>query len=57
MPDVFANLAETSPQVLEMIANVLERASIPLQQEMLRAYLREIAFPANARVLDSTKRS
>ena len=51
MPDVFANLAEASPQVPEMIANVLElRASIPQQQEMLRAYLRDVAFQANARV-------
>jgi ubiquinone/menaquinone biosynthesis C-methylase UbiE len=53
MPDVFASITEAPPQALEMIANVLElRASIPQQQDMLRAYLRDIDFPANARVLE-----
>lgn len=53
MPDVFLNIAEVPPQTLEMIASVLElRASIPQQQEMLRTYLRDIAFPAGARVLE-----
>jgi ubiquinone/menaquinone biosynthesis C-methylase UbiE len=53
MPDVFANMTEAPTQTLEMIASVLElRASIPQQQEMLRAYLRDIEFPAGARVLE-----
>jgi ubiquinone/menaquinone biosynthesis C-methylase UbiE len=53
MPDVFAKITEASPQALEMIANVLElRAAIPQQQEMLRTYLQDIAFPVGARVLE-----
>ncbi len=53
MPDVFLKIAEAPTQTLEMIASVLElRASIPQQQEMLRTYLRDIAFPPGARVLD-----
>ncbi|MGH7305540.1 MAG: class I SAM-dependent methyltransferase [Candidatus Rokuibacteriota bacterium] len=53
MPDVFANIAQASPQALEAIASTLElRASIPQQQDMLRNYLREIDFPAGARVLE-----
>ena len=53
MPDIFANIAGAPPQTLEMIAGVLElRASIPQQQDMLRTYLRDIDFPAGARVLE-----
>jgi ubiquinone/menaquinone biosynthesis C-methylase UbiE len=53
MPDVFANITAAPAQALEAIADVLElRATLPQQQEMLRAYLREIDFPADAKVLE-----
>ncbi len=53
MPDVFANITSVPDGMLEVIANVLEtRAAIPSQQEMLRDYLSEIAFPENAEVLE-----
>ena len=53
MPDVFANITAVPNNMLEVIANVLEtRAAIPSQQEMLRDYLSEISFPANAEVLE-----
>lgn len=53
MPDVFANITSVPDDTLEVIANVLEtRAAIPSQQEMLRDYLSEIAFPENAEVLE-----
>ena len=53
MPDVFANITQAPPEVLEIIVNVLEtRAMIPQQQEMLNTYLGEIDFPEQARVLE-----
>src|SRR4030095_12653757 len=53
MPDVFAKISEAPLQALEMIAGVLElRASISQQQDMLRTYLSDIAFPAGAQVLE-----
>lgn len=53
MPDVFARIAEAPLPLLENIANVLElRASIPQQQEMQRAYLRDIDFQDGAKVLE-----
>ena len=54
MPDVSANLSEAPARAVEMIAGVLElRASIPQQQDMLRAaYLHQIDFPADAKVLE-----
>ncbi len=53
MPDVFANITKASPEMIEVIANVLEmRAAIPSQQDMVRSYLREIQFPKDAKVLE-----
>ena len=53
MPDVFANITQAPPEALAVIANVLEmRATIPQQQEMLQAYVSEIEFPQQARVLE-----
>ena len=53
MPDVFANITKASPEMIEVIANVLEtRAAIPSQQDMVRSYLSEIQFPTDAKVLE-----
>ena len=53
MPDAFANITQVPPEMVDVIANVLEtRAAIPSQQEMIHAYLGEIAFPMNAKVLE-----
>ena len=53
MPDVFAQIAAAPLPMLESIAGVLElRASIPQQQAMLRTYLSDIEFPADAQVLE-----
>ena len=53
MPDVFANITQAPPEALAVIANVLEmRAALPQQQDMLRTYLRDIAFPPQASVLE-----
>ena len=53
MPDVFANITSVPDDMVETVANVLEmRAAIPSQQAMLRDYLSEIEFPADADVLE-----
>jgi ubiquinone/menaquinone biosynthesis C-methylase UbiE len=53
MPDIFANITQASPDILEVIANTLElRATLPQYQAILRAYLSEIMFPPQARVLE-----
>lgn len=53
MPDVFANITQVPPDMVDVIANVLEtRAAIPSQQQMIRSYLAEIDFPERARVLE-----
>ena len=53
MPDVFANITQVPPEMVDVIANVLEtRAAIPSQQQMIRSYLSEIDFPERARVLE-----
>jgi ubiquinone/menaquinone biosynthesis C-methylase UbiE len=53
MPDIFANITHASPAIVEVIAQTLElRATLPQYQAILRAYLSEIAFPPNARVLE-----
>src|SRR4051794_18241155 len=53
MADVFAEITQASPSMLEVIANVLElRAALPQQRAMLEAYLSEIEFPVDARVLE-----
>jgi len=53
MPDVFANITNVPPAMLDVVAKVLEtRAAMPSQQQMIAAYLGEIDFPKNARVLE-----
>lgn len=53
MPDVFANITKIPPEMLDEIANMLEiRAAMPSQQDMINAYLGEINFPENSRVLE-----
>lgn len=53
MPDVFADITAVSPDMIDVIANVLEtRAAIPSQQEMLQSYFGEITFRENAKVLE-----
>jgi ubiquinone/menaquinone biosynthesis C-methylase UbiE len=53
MPDVFANITQVPPEMVDVIANVLEtRAAVPSQQEMIRSYLGEIEFPEDAKVLE-----
>lgn len=53
MPDVYATITEADPKVQERLAEVIElRFADPRQQAMLRAYLTDIEFPHNARVLE-----
>jgi len=53
MPDVFANITQVPPEMVDVVANVLEtRAKIPSQQKMVSSYLGEIEFPSDARVLE-----
>ncbi len=53
MPDVYANITSVAKPVVEQIADVLElRATDPQQRVMREAYLSEVDFPPNARVLD-----
>ena len=53
MPDVFANITAAPPEMIDIIANVLEmRAAIPSQQEMIASYLGDVEFPGNAKVLE-----
>jgi ubiquinone/menaquinone biosynthesis C-methylase UbiE len=53
MPDVYASIAEADVAVQERLADVIElRFADPRQQVMLHAYLSEIEFPHNARVVE-----
>ncbi len=53
MPDVYANIAEADPTVVEWIAGALEiRAADPQQEAMRDAYLADVPFPPDARVLE-----
>jgi ubiquinone/menaquinone biosynthesis C-methylase UbiE len=53
MPDLYATITQVDAEIQERLASVLElRASEPQQQEMLKAYLSEVDFPSNARVLE-----
>ncbi|MFZ4538979.1 methyltransferase domain-containing protein [Propionivibrio sp.] len=53
MADIYNTIASAEPAVAERIAEVLEvRATDPQQRRMLDAYLAEIDFPENARVLE-----
>jgi ubiquinone/menaquinone biosynthesis C-methylase UbiE len=53
MPDVYATITEAAPEIQERLADVIElRFADPRQQAMLRAYLSEIEFPHDSRVLE-----
>src|SRR5262245_2652605 len=53
MPDLYARISAVGPDLQESLAGVLEsRAADVRQKEMLRSYVSEIAFPANAGVLE-----
>ena len=53
MPDLFAIINDVPPEMVDVVANVLEtRAAIPSQQEMLDSYLAEIDIPEGASVLE-----
>jgi ubiquinone/menaquinone biosynthesis C-methylase UbiE len=51
--DIYATIAEADPAVVEGLVEILElRAADPQQREMREAYLAEIDFPPEARVLE-----
>jgi ubiquinone/menaquinone biosynthesis C-methylase UbiE len=53
MTDVYATIAEAEPSIVRRLADVLEiRGAEAQQQAMLRDYLAELPFPAQARVLE-----
>ena len=53
MPDVFSDITNAPPEILEPIAQTLEaRAANPKLQAMLESYLGEIELPASARILE-----
>ena len=53
MPDIYLSIADADPQFLEeLMASLERRAATPQQAASLAAYLDEIEFPADARVLD-----
>ena len=53
MPDVYATIAEADPETQQRLAEVLElRAADAQQRAMLEAYLSELDFPLQARVLE-----
>jgi ubiquinone/menaquinone biosynthesis C-methylase UbiE len=53
VPDVWSTINTSDEALLERLAITLEaRAADPQQQQMLRSYLSEIAFPDDARVLE-----
>jgi trans-aconitate methyltransferase len=53
MPDVWSTFNELDPAVQERLAAVLEtRGADPQQQAMRRTFLADIAFPAQAHVLE-----
>jgi len=51
--DVYTTISEADPAVVEELAEILElRAADPQQRELRDAYLSEIDFPAEARVVE-----
>jgi ubiquinone/menaquinone biosynthesis C-methylase UbiE len=53
MPDVYANFDELDAAMQERLAEVLElRGADPQQQALRRAFLADIVFPSQARVLE-----
>jgi SAM-dependent methyltransferase len=52
-PTVYATITDADPVLVSRTADVLElRAADPQQRVMRETYLRDIAFPAEASVLD-----
>jgi ubiquinone/menaquinone biosynthesis C-methylase UbiE len=53
MPDVYATIAEATPQVVAAVGDAMElRARDPQQQAILGDYLARVPFPQDARVLE-----
>ena len=53
MPDVYATITEAEPAVVAGLVDILElRAADPQQREMREAYLSDVAFPPDARVVE-----
>lgn len=53
MPDLYATITEVAPEVQERLAGILELRAADLQQQaMLRAYVSDVEFPREARVLE-----
>lgn len=53
MSDVYATINEVTPETQRHLADILEeRAADPRMQEMFRAYLSNIDFPSDAKVLE-----
>ena len=53
MPDVYLTISDADANVVEPLIDILElRAADPGQTELREAYLAEIAFPPNARVIE-----
>jgi ubiquinone/menaquinone biosynthesis C-methylase UbiE len=53
MPDIYASITDADPELQRRLADVIElRFADPQHQSMLRAYVSEIAFPQEARVLE-----
>lgn len=53
MPDIYTNVTEAAPQLLEGLMTALElRAADPQQRAMLHTYLTDAALPQGARVLE-----
>jgi SAM-dependent methyltransferase len=53
MPDFYATILQTPPEVQQRLADAMElRAADPLQREILQHYLGEVKFPPSARVLE-----
>ena len=53
VPDVYATITEAEPAVVAGLVDILElRASDPQQREMREAYLADIEFPSDARVVE-----
>lgn len=53
MPDFYATITETDPAIVRRLIDAMEtRAAQPQQRAMLQAYLSEVTFPPDARVLE-----
>jgi ubiquinone/menaquinone biosynthesis C-methylase UbiE len=53
MPDVYANITEADPAIIERLAKTLElRAAEPAQRAIRESYFADIPFPSQARILE-----